>query len=151
MQSGIRITKEDEPLLLKTDKVTDENIFYYGKPPVYRDVQIMDFYARLVYMGVNINYFQKRVKWFEGIHTSDAVLMCDLKGTKINICLDVCYTSCRHINGYEELYENKEVQKLFKGIFPKIVLVGNTGLRANTFLEVINIKEDLSNIDLIFK
>lgn len=150
LDSGITFTKEDKPLLLDKNKVTNDNVFYYNNPPSYRDIQVMDIYAKLVSLGIKVDIFKKSAVWLGGKHVSDAFLLCNFGYRKIAMCLEICLTSNdTYIKSYEELYKMNVLQLKLNGEFPKIVLVGHTGKIPDTFLEIISISEDLSDIHLL--
>lgn len=152
MNSGMTFGKKEKPLLLTKDRVTDENVYYYDKPPRYRAIQLMDFYAKLIYIGINVKYFKIRLVLSEGKHISDAFLIYEMDGVDHMICLEVCYSDFNEqLKSYEELYKTQELQKKFSGVFPKIVTIGCIDRVPKTTLTVVNIKEDLSDIDLIFQ
>lgn len=152
MNSGMVFGKKEKPLLLTRDRVTDENVYYYNKPPRYRSIQLMDFYARLIYIGINVKYFKIRLELLGGNHISDAFLIYEMNGADYMICLEVCYADFNEqLKSYEELYKTQELQKKFGGVFPKIVTIGCVERVPKTILTVVNVKDDLSDIELVFQ
>lgn len=152
LDSGITFTKKGKPLLLDKNKVTNDNVFYYTTPPSYRDIQVMDIYAKLVSLGINVDVFKKPAVWLGGKVVSDAFLLCKFGDRKIAMCLEICCTSNdTNIKNYEELHKMNVLQSKLNGEFPKIVLVGHTGKIPSTFLDVIRINEDLSDINLLLE
>ena len=152
LDSKIGFTKKEKPLLTGQNKLTGENVFYYGKPPTYHDLQIMNVYSGLVFLGIEVTMFKKHAEWLGGKYISDAFIA--YKDGDINniACLEVCHTNNdTHLKGYEELHGTNDLQLKFNGAFPKIVLVGHSGKIPDTFLKVIDVHEDLSNLHTILR
>lgn len=147
IDNNITFTIKEKPLKITTNKVTGKPVFHYKNQPSYHDIVVMDFYARLVFMGVNVLKFKKHVEWLGGTYISDAFLAYEVDGKKTIALLEVCYANQDpHIEGYEALHKTNELQKKFKGAFPRIILVGHKGEIPETFLKVTSIKEDLTDI-----
>lgn len=153
IDSGITFTNKNRPLKVQQNKITGEYVFYYtSNPPSYHDIQIMNFYAGLVFIGVEVELYKKHAEWLGGKYVSDAFLVYSVDGVKNIACLEMRHThNGNHIQGYEELHRTNELQKKFNGAFPRIILVGYNDNVPDTFLKVTNVKEDLSDIFSILK
>ncbi|WP_275372753.1 hypothetical protein [Clostridium tertium] len=150
--TNIRFGPKNKPLLVTKNNITSENVFYYDKVPTYHEIQIMNVYARLVFVGVDVELYKKHAEWLGGKYISDAFFICSHANIKYICCLEVCSTSNdSHIPGYQELYNTNELQMKFNGAFPRIILVGHQGRLPKTHLTVKEVDEDLSDIFFIFQ
>lgn len=142
----------DLPLTMKRNILTNENIYFYNKYPSYHDIQVMNVYSRLIYLGIEVQLFKQNVSWRKGKQKSDAFFVCQLDGISYACLLEVCVTNNDpHIKGYEELHRIGEIQSKLNGTFPRIILVGHRGPLPKTNLIVKSVEEDLSNIITIFR
>lgn len=132
---------------------TKESIYYYYKMPKYHDLQIMNVYARLVFLGIEIDFFKSPAPWHYNKYISDAFFSYKVpeEGYKKTAILEVCHTNNDpHLKGYEDLSLTNELQDKLVGAFPDIILVGHKGKLPETLLTVKKVKEDLSDIHNIF-
>lgn len=141
---GVKLRKGKHPY-------TKETIYYYGNMPSYHDLQVLNVYARLSFIGLDIPYFKTQAPWMHGKYVSDAFFSYKIEGRQNVAFLEVCHTSNdAHIKGYEEIYISGELQDKLVGAFPDIVLVGHKGPLPDTLLKVRKVKEDLSDIYNVF-
>lgn len=130
---------------------TGEMVYHYGKVPTFHDLQIFNLYARLMYIGIEIDFFKVPAIWMHGKYRSDAFFSYNINGKKRVAFLEVCHTNNdTHIKGYEELFISGELQDKLVGVFPDIILLGHRGRIPDTNLKVITVKEDLSDIYNLF-
>lgn len=141
---GVKLRKGKHPY-------TKETIYYYGNMPSYHDLQVLNVYARLSFIGLEIDFFTTQKTWCHGKYRSDAFFSYTIGEDKRVAFLEVCHTSNdTHIKGYEEIYTSGELQEKLVGSFPGIVLVGHKGPLPDTLLKVRKVKENLSDIYNVF-
>lgn len=134
-----------------THPFTGEVVYHYGKLPSFHDLQVFNVYARLVFIGIEIDFFKAPASWNRGKYISDAFFSYSINGEKRIAFLEVCHTNNdTHIKGYEELFLLGELQSKLAGAFPDIILVGHRGNVPDTHLKVRKVKEDLSDIYNVF-
>ena len=149
--SQIKFGPDNKSLIMKRNPLTNENVFFYKTLPTFHDIQIMNVYARLKFIGVEIKHFKKPAYWNNGKQRSDAFFACSLTGKDVVCFLEVCVTNNdTHIRDYENLYRIGELQEKLNGAFPRVIVVGYSGKQPETSLTVKYIQSDLSDIYNIF-
>lgn len=132
---------------------TKESIYYYNKMPTYHDLQAFNVYARLVFLGIEIDFFKAPAPWHYNKYISDAFFTYTVpeERYKKTAFLEICHSNNDpHLKGYEDLYLTNELQDKLVGAFPDIILVGHKGKLPETLLNVKKVKADLSDIHNIF-
>lgn len=134
-----------------THPFTGEMVYHYGKLPSYHDLQVFNVYARLRFIGIEVDFFKEHATWNHGKYISDAFFSYSMKGEKRVAFLEICHTNNdAHIKEYEELFILGELQGKLSGVFPDIILVGHKGRVPDTHLKVRTVREDLSDIYNVF-
>ena len=148
---NVTFDKDNYPLRVKKNKLTNENIFYYDKYPTYHMLAQMNFYAKLVALGCALLEFKQEKSWSNKKYRSDIFTTVKLGDSIYFFIVEIINTNPdTHIRNYERLYKTEEVQKVCSGVFPRIVIVGGSKMREKTFLKTYYVDEDLSNLSIIF-
>lgn len=150
-ECNVTFGSQDYPLSMRKNMYSNENVFYVKRFPSYHDLQIMNVYSRLLYLGVEVPFFKKSATWKVSNQRSDGFFTCKYNDTLHAFLLEVCVSNNdAHLKQYEALHASGELQSKLNGTFPRIVVVGHKGNKPKTDLNVRYVDEDLSNIMNIF-
>lgn len=105
------------------------------KPPSQHRMILLDIYAELKYMGMDIEVFDIERPWMDGKIRSDGFMIFKLdhddptKRRKYVFFIEVQTSNNPHnLQKYDQLYESKEVQRLVGSkddYFPRVLLVSD--------------------------
>lgn len=130
------------------DKGTNENVYYTDKKMKYREIIAMTFYAKLVYSGVNVTLFIRNYTLYDGKFSCDAFCTYEVDGKESYMFVEVILNYNEYnFTKYEWLYETQAFQQLYKGQFPRLIVIEN--IDHIQPLELPNIK--VTELNLQFK
>ncbi|WP_291568509.1 hypothetical protein [Clostridium sp. UBA2485] len=116
-----RLKKLQSEGLIKVGKdyLTQKDVYYIVRKPSSHTVMIMNVYAELYSMGVEIVYFQRGFKVCD--KRSDALMIVKYKGIAKMILLEIDINNRTKDDKYQAAFKQGEIQRKY-GTFP-IVLV----------------------------
>lgn len=145
-QKRLKRITEDKELKRSRDNITNEYIYFKNKPKQLKhSLLITDFYREFNKL-VDINHFKNEFI-IEGVR-ADALMAYEYKATKYISFLEVQISNVKlNLDKYRSLKYSEAYKKILP-VFPSIIAVTNQRIEIPKDLEVIQIKEDLSNAPL---
>lgn len=138
-------------LKVDRDYMTNRNIYYMDKKLSFHDILVMDYFSELINAGVKMISFCREPHFMDNKIIPDAfctysVKRDDGKSELFFNIIEVVRTNKIDLNNYKKLYDSGELQKLCRGVFPRIILIDNVNHGGNLF-----INDDIRIIQLDFK
>lgn len=126
-----RLRNRWEKNILKryTNDYTGELIYYLEdtakptKKPSFHDNAVLNVYANFINLGYKITEFKTNKEWAEGVIKSDAFFIVENEDEKRLIIVEIDVTHPTNLSKYEDLYEIGEIQELYNGVFPMVLIL----------------------------
>ncbi|MDV3428306.1 MAG: hypothetical protein LIR50_15015 [Bacillota bacterium] len=148
LQSNVRLSTLKKKKILKSTICTPsrEFAYYIDKKPNYHKKLLIDLYAELVSLGIEVIDFRFNKFNFPIRVFPDGFLLYKFNGHKYAMFIEIDFTHEPSNERYIELYKTSYVQDTIGG-FPLIVRVNNKNRKdICDIIEVIYIDFDLSNL-----
>jgi hypothetical protein len=135
---------------------SNENLYFIDKKISYHDVLINSFYAELVKCKATIKHVEHDKRWIGTKPKSDAFFWIEYGGTHFFFILEIALTHKDiPIADYEQLYRSGELQKIFLGRFPTIVVMDDADHKKPDYyhsdiIKIVQIDFALKKFPLIF-
>lgn len=142
---------------LKTyrDKATNQKVYFTDKKYNYHRILALDYYAKLVELGVEMAFFKTEFEWLGGKVRSDAFSGFIFNNKPyFNFVEVITSNNALNLEKYEKVYESGEAHKICGGKFPPVVLIDNVNHKKEFDLphvKVLTIHYDIKDIAKVFQ
>lgn len=105
--------------------VTSERVYYFNKKLTPHAVFLLDVYAKFISKGATILEFKKEDRWLDGKVRVDGFITYEYNSLKRIACIEIDVFHETNMDKYDILYQSNEIQNVYNGVFPLIIVVGD--------------------------